>query len=99
MPDNVDHESRRLAEKALERIDGHIDTCTERWNESRKSQQRIEHQIETRFTDADGSRARLHSRIDEVQQGQSKAFMTTLVQALLILLAIIGFLVRETLFK
>lgn len=40
-----DHEARMMAQRALDRIEGHEDLCGERWEQSRKALERVDKNV------------------------------------------------------
>ncbi len=45
-----DHEARSMAQNVSGRLDGHERICTERWNESRKTMERVEKGVAGLYT-------------------------------------------------
>ena len=66
MAETIDHEARHRADRAMDAIQAHETLCGERWEQSRKASDALADKVERGFAASDGSRARLHDRIDAV---------------------------------
>lgn len=72
MNDNIDHEARANANRALDQIEAHTKACEEAAKRSEKAQERMFATIE-----------RLHARGDKLLWGVSATLIAVIVQAVL----------------
>lgn len=72
----------RIAQTALVKIEGHMETCERRYDEQSKVQAKNEHTLEKLSDTMSGSLGRIHERIDKVLWSVGAALIVYLLSVL-----------------
>ena len=64
--ETVDHEARKMALLASQRITDHEDRCGERWADQRAVMERLINSMVAGFAEANRTRRELHTRINAI---------------------------------